>query len=430
MKTLGYYIACCLIPIVISCTYSKTRTPEIQKLIQLTAFKKANIVDTTSITFFGSFNENNPKGVLYPKLKGIPDSLTNIRKYYYCFDDVQAFFQAYKGGLINKNDCIRYLRKQVIDTIECTSNYIKTFLIIVSGVSKRGNKYYLIDSNNNYDLSDESVLKAAELISNSQPHKVIFEKYFNGKIQSDSTWIFFNGIENRDILRIKFCERTIAFFSYDSVKYSITAYPSDWTGVKYTDDVVFELTDNVQNKKQVFVFNQYAHLGNHFYQVTCSPDGRQIYLKLNPDAWENGSTQLNMPAISFKTVTLKGDTITFPKDYKRKYVLLDFWATTCAPCVDDIKNCYKNLYKKYGNNRFEIIGIADDPKTNAERFVSTNMISWTIVPDQNRIIQDLYRIKVLPTLFLIDPDGVIIAKGTELRKGKINTVLEKLLDTK
>jgi peroxiredoxin len=415
---------------IIGCTHSKPKPPELPKSFELTATKMENSTDSSFHIYMFTFNENSPRSVLYPKFKGIPDSLSNIRKYVFCLDDVQAVFQAYKAGLINKNECVAYLRNHANDTIQSTANYVKTFILFATGFSKKGEKYGVFDSNNNFNLSDDPLFIMKGKSTDNQPHKVYFERYINGKIQLDSTWIGLFAINKTDFLGIKFYEQTVATFTFDSIRYQLAAYPAYETGVDYTHEVIFELSDTVQKVKQVFGKYQYAKLKNLYYQVSCNTDGRTLSLKLDPNALEKGSTQVNMPTVPFKAVTLKGDSIMFPKDYKGKYVLLDFWSTSCPHCIEDIRNCYRNLYKKYAGDKFEIVGIADDPKSKVEKFISQNMITWTMIPAPKSFIQGLYRIDSYPALYLIGPDGFIIVKGKELVKEKINTVLEKYLGTK
>lgn len=429
MKNLNFLIVSLLIFILIGCSHTKTNPPELPKSFEVSAAKIINIPDSSFRLIIGPLGDG-PRAAIYPKLKGIPDSLHNIKKFVFPLDDVQAVFQAYKAGLIKKDIVLNSLRKNINDTILSSTEYVKTFVVIITGVSKKGQKYYLVDSNNNYDLSDESLFILTQRISPNQPHKVIFEKFFNGEIDLDSTWISFYGYKNADALWIKFCEQTFTSFTFDSVKYNMIAYPAYGIGVKYTDNVIFEISDSIHNETQVFENNQYAHLSDLYYQVSCSADGRVISFSLDTNALEKGSTQVNMPAIPFKTITLKGDTVMFPKDYKGKYVLLDFWSTSCPHCIDDIRNVYRDLYKEYAGNKFEIIGIADDPKNKVERFVSQNLIAWTMIPAPKSYIQELYKIDAYPALYLINPEGVIISKGQELRKEKIYTVFEKYLGPK
>ena len=429
MKSLNCLLTCLLVSIVIGCTQSKPNPPEFPKSFEVSASKMANIPDSSFRLILGPFSDN-PRAAIYPELKGIPDSLYNIKKYFYPLDDVQAIFQAYKAGLIGKDIVSNSLRRSIDDTILCTPDYVKTFVVIVAGISKKGQKYYLFDSNNNYDLSDEPLYIMTQRIAPNQSHKLLFEKFVNGKIESDSTWISLYRYNKTDALWMEFCEQTSTSFTFDSIQYNMIAYPEYRRGIIYTDNVIFELSDSIHNKKQVFKYNQYAHLSDLYYLVSCSADGRIISFNLDTNALEKGSTQLNMPPIPFKAATLKGDTVFFPKDFKGKYVLLDFWSTSCPPCIEDIRNIYIDLYKKFGGEKFEIIGISDDPKNKVERFVTQNMITWTMIPAPKSYIQKLYRNSAYPALFLIDPDGIIISTGQDISHERIYAVLEKLLEMK
>ena len=429
MKNLILFI-CLLIPTLIGCKNSKSNPHESTGSFELKATKMENNTDSSLYFYMFPIDGKNPRSVIYPSIKGLPDSLGYIKKYYFSLDAVQAFYQAFKAGIINKNDCINYLRNHIKDTIKCTPDYIKTFIVFITGISKKGIKYCIIDSDNNLDLSDDHPFMLSENHYGNETHKVIFEKFFNGKIQSDSTWISLSEKKKTDLLMMRFSEKVMTTFTYDSVRYKLLAYPENGIGVNYSDDVIFELSDTIQSTKQVFGSEQYGKLKNLYFQVSCNSDGRTIFLKPDSEALAKGSTQINMPAIPFKTLTLTGDSISFPKTYRGKYILLDFWSTSCPHCIDDIRNTYRNLYKQYAGDKFEIVGIADDPKSKVERFVSQNMITWTMIPAPGSSIQGLYRVYGYPALYLINPDGIIIAKGKDLTKDKISSVIEKYLSLK
>ncbi|MBG0860140.1 MAG: TlpA family protein disulfide reductase [Bacteroidales bacterium] len=415
-----------LISAITGCKQPKDNPQVIPETFAVYSAKMPAPVDSIFRMILGPLG-NDRRVVIYPELKGIPDSLNNIRKFLFPVDDVQAVYQAYKTDLITKETMTNSLRDRINDTILCTADYVKTFIAIVTGRSKTGVRYYLIDTNNNYELSDESLFIMRDKIPPDQPHKVIFERFKDGNILQDSTWITFYSYRNLDALWMKFCEQTITSFTFDSVKYNLVVYPEYGLGLEYRDNAIFEITDSIHGEKQVFENNQYAHLGDLYYKANCSVDGKTIFFTLDTTALEKGSTQVNMPAIPFEAVTLKGDTVLFPEDFKGKYVLLDFWSTSCPHCIDDIRNCYKDLYNKYGGDHFELIGIADDPESRVERFVSQNMITWTMIPAPKSSIQKSYRTKVYPALYLINPEGIIIAKGQELTKESINSVFERYL---
>jgi hypothetical protein len=191
------------------CSHKRTNPPELPKNFEIQATKIESTIDTSFHLLIGPLTSNNQRAALYPKVIGIPDSLNNIMKYFSPVDYVQAVFQAYKSGIISKNDCQNFLRKNINDTILCTANYVKTFVIIATGISKTGRKYYLFDSNNNQDLSDEPLYNINNKILDYQPHKIIFEKFVNGKIQSDSTWIAFYCMNKPDDILMRFCERLL-----------------------------------------------------------------------------------------------------------------------------------------------------------------------------------------------------------------------------
>lgn len=102
-----------------------------------------------------------------------------------------------------------------------------------------------------------------------------------------------------------------------------------------------------------------------------------------------------------------------------KVVLLDVWGTWCGPCVSEIPHLNR-LYKKYGEQGLEIVGVAFEkyPAAGAEknlaRFVEKHEIGYTIVYGGQldgvalgRTLPELDFISAFPTKFLIGPDGIV-----------------------
>ena len=77
---------------------------------------------------------------VHPKISGIPDSLQDIKVYYYFMDGVQALYHAYKAGLVKKGDYDYYIKAWGSDTTICTPKYVKTYVVIATGKSITGEK--------------------------------------------------------------------------------------------------------------------------------------------------------------------------------------------------------------------------------------------------------------------------------------------------
>jgi len=96
-------------------------------------------------------------------------------------------------------------------------------------------------------------------------------------------------------------------------------------------------------------------------------------------------------------------------NFRGKVVLVDIWATWCGPCRMEIPG-FINLYKKYKNKGFEIIGISVDKggKNDVIPFAKEYKINYPLVIGDSREIMKVFgSIIGIPTTFLIDRDGVI-----------------------
>jgi peroxiredoxin len=109
-------------------------------------------------------------------------------------------------------------------------------------------------------------------------------------------------------------------------------------------------------------------------------------------------------------------------DYKGKYVLLDFWASWCGPCRQEMPNVVKQ-YAAYKGKGLEILGISlDEERQPWEKAVKDMNMTWAQASELqkwNGPTEKLYRIQAIPANYMIDPQGIIVAKnltGPDLEK--------------
>ncbi len=115
----------------------------------------------------------------------------------------------------------------------------------------------------------------------------------------------------------------------------------------------------------------------------------------------------------FQVYDIDGKSLSLDQ-FNNKVVLIDFWATWCPPCVDEMPNIVK-AYKKYHDKGFEIIGISlDQNKKKFLRFIEDNDMTWRQFYDGkggNNELARKYSIDSIPSTFLLDKNGKIIAKN-------------------
>lgn len=118
-------------------------------------------------------------------------------------------------------------------------------------------------------------------------------------------------------------------------------------------------------------------------------------------------------APGFEVPTLDGGTIKL-EDFRGKFVLLDFWATWCGPCIAETPNL-KDAYEAFGDGgKFAMIGLSLDDNAEAPRkYVEENALGWSqafLGPFDNTEVPSDYGVVGIPSIWLIGPDGKVVAK--------------------
>lgn len=147
----------------------------------------------------------------------------------------------------------------------------------------------------------------------------------------------------------------------------------------------------------------------HFPETAEGKKGAAMLRKLEIIA----TLQPGMPFPPFELTDLDGAPLRL-EDFKGKIVLIDFWATWCPPCRAELPNV-KAAYARFHEAGFEIVGLSlDKSRERLESFLENEEMTWPQHFDgevwESPIVAK-YGVLAIPTTYLLDRDGTIIASG-------------------
>lgn len=117
--------------------------------------------------------------------------------------------------------------------------------------------------------------------------------------------------------------------------------------------------------------------------------------------------EIGLSAPNFKLYTYDGELINL-YDMLGMPVIINFWATWCAPCIVEMP-ILQERYDRYDPNLIIFAVNAGEAKSAVQKFVEDNSISFPTLLDPSEIVQKLYSIRAYPTTYFIDQNGVIQA---------------------
>lgn len=115
--------------------------------------------------------------------------------------------------------------------------------------------------------------------------------------------------------------------------------------------------------------------------------------------------QINAPAPDFELKSLTGEKKHLA-DYQGKVVVLNFWATWCGPCKDEMP-FFQEIYERYGS---EIAVLAVNNQETVDKvspFVEELGLTYEILMDNDGSVATQYQVIGFPTTYFIDPNGII-----------------------
>lgn len=104
-------------------------------------------------------------------------------------------------------------------------------------------------------------------------------------------------------------------------------------------------------------------------------------------------------------------------DLKGKVVLVNFWATWCPPCRSEMPDL-NDLYKKFKEQDFVVLAISDEESGKVQPFIREYAISYPVLLDPGRKVNEEFHIEGIPKSFVYDRDGKLVAQAIDMRTKK------------
>jgi peroxiredoxin len=144
----------------------------------------------------------------------------------------------------------------------------------------------------------------------------------------------------------------------------------------------------------------------HMQVASDNPQFAAAMAKLEADDVKRQSADFTLADLQGKTWHLQ--------DLRGKVVLVNFWATWCPPCRKEMPDL-QSLYDKFKDQGFVVLAISDEEAAKVAPFISDRKISYPVMLDPGRKVNDLFIVDGIPKSFVYDRCGKMVAQSIDMR---------------
>jgi len=433
---------------------------------QLVAEKSKTIVDTIE-TWRDYYLTEVKNIILIPLEKQSPEKMvmdgkprTNYGSLLYDEEMRNTFASGYRiSNQINK---IPPNLSDIISFPFVISNAPDNSIIIIAGKRENSNRWSIfVDKNNDNGIDEsefvsEALEKTDTTLKKEDTLKVAYDKLIDDKIEID-TVTFIVGSYSKPLLdqyrsSLREDAPVMVYGLYFDLREGVflegakefkISVSSILPGSSYGFKSFFILAIDLNNDSK-YDFSKGSLENNQVYKESMGKpinlgdfdinmldidnDGNWIKVFTSEKIkTEISNTTPGNPAPEWEGMSLTGEKVS-SKSLRGKYILLDFWATWCKPCIEEIKTI-KIAHQDFSVDKLEIIGIlVDENKEKVQSFIGNNQITWLQIFDDASTIKNKFSVNGIPDPILLSPDGKIVERGQTLRGSNLHETLKKYLE--
>lgn len=410
----------------------------------LIKFEDAN-PDTLGLSLLGDMANDSWIIPVKEEIKKYPENYETINTFY-----LPVQFGQYAINLASKNKEVHELiledDSEFYNTGMKYSQYLHSryttepvdCIISVCVVKKGENEFVIIDVNNDEDFTNDPVLPYSTIPANTTPDMATIQKQEyvdsnayveycdrNKKVISKEIPIRFSKISTDSRQNYLYSIRNIkcGTLSIDNEEYLVTL--SDGQNLDYSVESTISIDSNKNSKFDdkdcsARLFQPFSFNGNSYNLYEMDPMGDYIILEKS----DVPVVQVGFQSPDFDSITIDSKRFKL-SEYRGKFVLIEFWGTWCGPCIGETP-FLKEAYAQFNKKGFEIVGIGvHDDLDRIKTYIQENKIGWTQIYQKSNEIVKLYQVDGFPSAFLVNTEGVLVNKGSELRGENLKSTLEQ-----